>query len=171
MNVSSMISFFAGSAWRRLLAVAAAAAILAQVAGGGTAGAQTSQPPERPTGLEAISASYSSVPLYWDDPGDATIESYQVLRRFPRRVRIRGRSRRPRIRRDRRRHRLRGHHLHRHVGHARHTVRLPDQGPQRPGSERDLQLRQCRDPHAHDHDQRHSGGRRAARGDAERSRR
>ena len=82
MNVSSMISFFAGSAWRRLLAVAAAAAILAQVVGGGTAGAQTSQPPERPTGLEATSASYSSVALHWGDPGDATIESYQVLRRF-----------------------------------------------------------------------------------------
>ena len=82
MNISSMISFFAGSAWRRLLTVAAAAAILAQVVGGGTAGAQTSQPPERPTGLEATSASYSSVALHWDDPGDATIESYQVLRRF-----------------------------------------------------------------------------------------
>ena len=82
MNVTSMISFFAGSAWLRLLAVAAAAAILAQVAGWGTAGAQTSQPPEPPTGLEATSASYSSVALHWDDPGDATIESYQVLRRF-----------------------------------------------------------------------------------------
>ena len=43
----------------------------------------TPQPtvPSMPTGLAAPSASHDSVTLTWDDPGDSTIESYQVLRR------------------------------------------------------------------------------------------
>ena len=38
-------------------------------------------PPSTPTGLAVSSASYDSVTLTWDDPGDSTIESYQILRR------------------------------------------------------------------------------------------
>ena len=38
-------------------------------------------PPSMPTGLAVSSASHDSVALAWDDPGDSTIESYQVLRR------------------------------------------------------------------------------------------
>ena len=38
-------------------------------------------PPSTPTGLAVSSASHDSVTLTWDDPGDSTIESYQVLRR------------------------------------------------------------------------------------------
>ena len=43
----------------------------------------TPQPtvPSMPTGLAASSASHDSVTLTWDDPGDSTIESYQILRR------------------------------------------------------------------------------------------
>ena len=40
-----------------------------------------SSPPLMPTGLTASSATHDSVTLTWDDPGDNTIESYQVLRR------------------------------------------------------------------------------------------
>ena len=36
--------------------------------------------PDRPTGL-AAAAAIGSVPLTWDDPGDASITSYQILRR------------------------------------------------------------------------------------------
>ena len=38
-------------------------------------------PPPTPTGLAVSSATHDSVTLTWDDPGDSTIESYQVLRR------------------------------------------------------------------------------------------
>ena len=38
-------------------------------------------PPSLPTGLGASSATHDGVALTWDDPGDSTIESYQVLRR------------------------------------------------------------------------------------------
>ena len=43
----------------------------------------TPQPtvPSMPTGLAGSSATHDSVALTWDDPGDSTIESYQVLRR------------------------------------------------------------------------------------------
>ena len=47
---------------------------------GSPAHAQTSVP-SQPTGLAVSSASHDSVTLTWDDPGDGTIESYQVLRR------------------------------------------------------------------------------------------
>ena len=40
-------------------------------------------PPSMPTGLAVSSATHNSVTLTWDDPGDSTIESYQVLRRSP----------------------------------------------------------------------------------------
>ena len=38
-------------------------------------------PPGRPTGLRAASVSHDSVTLSWDDPGDATITGYRILRR------------------------------------------------------------------------------------------
>ena len=38
-------------------------------------------PPAAPTSLAVSSATHDSVSLTWDDPGDSTIESYQVLRR------------------------------------------------------------------------------------------
>ena len=38
-------------------------------------------PPGRPTGLQAASVSHDSVTLNWDDPGDATITGYRILRR------------------------------------------------------------------------------------------
>ena len=38
-------------------------------------------PPTSPTGLAISSLTHDSVTLSWDDPGDSTIESYQVLRR------------------------------------------------------------------------------------------
>ena len=52
----------------------------------GTSGAnaQTSdagEVPERPTGLSVSSQSHDSVTLTWDDPGDNSIQSYQILRR------------------------------------------------------------------------------------------
>ncbi len=38
-------------------------------------------PPAAPTSLAVSSATHDSASLTWDDPGDSTIESYQVLRR------------------------------------------------------------------------------------------
>ena len=38
-------------------------------------------PPAAPTSLAVSSTTHDSVSLTWDDPGDSTIESYQVLRR------------------------------------------------------------------------------------------
>ena len=37
--------------------------------------------PERPTGLSVSSQTHDSLTLYWDDPGDNSIQSYQILRR------------------------------------------------------------------------------------------
>ena len=48
----------------------------------GPAETVTSQnPPSRPSNLVVSSQTHSSVTLVWDDPGDSTIETYQVLRR------------------------------------------------------------------------------------------
>ena len=47
------------------------------------AGAQPAEPPDRPTGLEAATATHDSVTLTWDDPGDDTITGYVILRRVP----------------------------------------------------------------------------------------
>ena len=44
------------------------------------AGAQPTEPPDKPTGLEAT-ASHDSVTLTWDDPGDDSITGYVILRR------------------------------------------------------------------------------------------
>ena len=46
------------------------------------AGAQPTEPPDEPTGLDAT-ASHDSVTLTWDDPGDDTITGYVILRRVP----------------------------------------------------------------------------------------
>ena len=46
------------------------------------AGAQPTEPPAKPTGLEAT-ATHDSVTLTWDDPGDDTITGYVILRRIP----------------------------------------------------------------------------------------
>ena len=44
--------------------------------------AQPTEPPDKPTGLEAT-ATHDSVTLTWDDPGDDTITGYVILRRIP----------------------------------------------------------------------------------------
>ena len=46
------------------------------------AGAQPTEPPDKPTGLEAT-ATHDSVTLTWDDPGDDSITGYVILRRVP----------------------------------------------------------------------------------------
>ena len=46
------------------------------------AGAQSTEPPDKPRGLEAT-ATHDSVTLTWDDPGDDTITGYVILRRIP----------------------------------------------------------------------------------------
>ena len=46
------------------------------------AGAQPTEPPAKPTGLEAT-ATHDSVTLTWDDPGDDSITGYVILRRIP----------------------------------------------------------------------------------------
>ena len=46
------------------------------------AGAQPTEPPDQPTGLEAT-ATHDSVTLTWDNPGDDTITGYVILRRIP----------------------------------------------------------------------------------------
>ena len=62
------------------LSVAAAFLVVMVLLSGSTAHGQTSVP-SQPTGLAVSSASHDSVTLTWYDPGDGTIESYQVLRR------------------------------------------------------------------------------------------
>ena len=46
------------------------------------AGAQPTEPPDKPTGLDAT-ATHDSVTLTWDDPGDDSITGYVILRRIP----------------------------------------------------------------------------------------
>ena len=46
------------------------------------AGAQPTEPPDKPKGLSAT-ASHDSVTLTWDDPGDDSITGYVILRRIP----------------------------------------------------------------------------------------
>ena len=46
------------------------------------AGAQPTEPPAKPRGLDAT-ATHDSVTLTWDDPGDDTITGYVILRRIP----------------------------------------------------------------------------------------
>ena len=62
-----------------LVAVLAAASVVGEASA--AAGLTAHQGPDSPTGLAAVSVSHDSVTLTWDDPGDTTIESYQVHRR------------------------------------------------------------------------------------------
>ena len=55
---------------------------LTSAATGAVAGAQPTEPPAKPTGLEAT-ATHDSVTLTWDDPGDDSITGYVILRRIP----------------------------------------------------------------------------------------
>ena len=55
---------------------------LTSAATGAVAGAQPTEPPAKPTGLEAT-ASHDSVTLTWDNPGDDSITGYVILRRIP----------------------------------------------------------------------------------------
>ena len=55
---------------------------LTSAATAAVAGAQPTEPPTKPTGLEAT-ASHASVTLTWDNPGDDTITGYVILRRIP----------------------------------------------------------------------------------------
>ena len=45
--------------------------------------AEPSEPPAKPRGLEATTATHDSVTLTWDDPGDDSITGYVILRRVP----------------------------------------------------------------------------------------
>ena len=55
---------------------------LTSAATAAVAGAHPTEPPDKPTGLEAT-ATHDSVTLTWDDPGDDTITGYVILRRIP----------------------------------------------------------------------------------------
>ena len=55
---------------------------LTSAATAAVAGAQPTEPPAKPTGLDAT-ATHDSVTLTWDDPGDDTITGYVILRRIP----------------------------------------------------------------------------------------
>ena len=74
------------SAGLRLTLLAVVACLIAGPRAGaaGPAEAQTppSGPPAKPTGLTGT-ITHESVSLSWDDPGDASITGYQILRRQP----------------------------------------------------------------------------------------
>ena len=55
---------------------------LTSAATAAVAGAQPTEPPDKPTGLEAT-ATHDSVTLTWDDSGDDSITGYVILRRIP----------------------------------------------------------------------------------------
>ena len=55
---------------------------LTSAATGAVAGAQPTEPPDKPRGLETT-ATHDSVTLTWDDPGDDSITGYVILRRIP----------------------------------------------------------------------------------------
>ena len=55
---------------------------LTSAATGAVAGAQPTEPPAKPRGLDAT-ATHDSVTLTWDDPGDDSITGYVILRRIP----------------------------------------------------------------------------------------
>ena len=68
----SRFGWLLGGLWVAVLTAVLAPAALAQSPG--------LEPPERPQGLRA-EVSHDAVSLSWDDPGDATISGYQILRR------------------------------------------------------------------------------------------
>ena len=55
---------------------------LTSAATAAVAGAQATEPPAKPRGLEAT-ATHDSVTLTWDDPGNDSITGYVILRRIP----------------------------------------------------------------------------------------
>ena len=55
---------------------------LTSAATAAVAGAQPTEPPAKPTGLDAT-ATHDSVTLTWDDPDDDSITGYVILRRVP----------------------------------------------------------------------------------------
>ena len=55
---------------------------LTSAATGAVAGAQPTEPPDKPRNLSAT-ATHDSVTLTWDDPGDDSITGYVILRRIP----------------------------------------------------------------------------------------
>ena len=69
-----------GSRFRWLVAGVWAAVLTAVLAPVALAQSPGLEPPERPRGLRA-ELSHDVVRLSWDDPGDATISGYQILRR------------------------------------------------------------------------------------------
>ena len=72
--ITVQVSFTDASNNEETLTSAATAAV---------AGAQPTEPPAKPRGLEATTASHNSVTLTWDDPGDDSITGYVILRRIP----------------------------------------------------------------------------------------
>ncbi len=68
----SRFGWLLGGLWVAVLTAVLAPVALAQSPG--------LEPPERPQGLRA-EVSHDTVSLSWDDPGDATISGYQILRR------------------------------------------------------------------------------------------
>ena len=67
---------------RRRSCLAAVVVALAATTLAVPAAADTPTAPGKPTGLEVVSASHDQVNIAWDDPGDASISGYQVLRRL-----------------------------------------------------------------------------------------
>ena len=55
---------------------------LTSAAAAAVAAAEPTEPPDKPTGLEAA-ASHGQVVLTWDDPNDDSITGYAILRRIP----------------------------------------------------------------------------------------
>ena len=68
----SRFGWLVAGVWAAVLTAVLAPVALAQSPG--------LEPPERPQGLRA-EVSHDAVSLSWDDPGDATISGYQILRR------------------------------------------------------------------------------------------
>ena len=56
---------------------------LTSAAADAVVGAQPTEPPDKPRGLEATATTHDSVTLTWDDPGDDSITGYVILRRIP----------------------------------------------------------------------------------------
>ena len=86
--------------------------------------AEPTEPPAKPTGLDAA-ASHDSVTLTWDDPEDDSITGYVILRRI--RVNNQGGDFSVLVANTEQRR----HHLHRQRGGGQHHLHLPDQGHQR----------------------------------------
>ena len=67
---------------RSLLAVAALIAVAAVAPAVPAAAEPAASVAAKPTGLHVASAAHDSITIAWDDPGDATISGYRILRRL-----------------------------------------------------------------------------------------